>query len=615
MKNYKLFCKVSLVLLSIILSFCSTKVCAQFTIGTCSGNNLCSSNLVGHVTFANTSGTTTGRWSVDNLAYGGLTNESFTIEDSNSYTYAAAGNLVSGALGGTYTIVNNPSSVNGPLGTPLYNSPATTPTGGVLLFRPNNGNTFARYTITGLTVGGWYCVRVKMRNAAVHADCNQGFANSITFQSLSHLNISGGGVSGGQYKQQSGYTPTCGSTDGGWDGNNQTYGIRYDQEESWYECTFQIGQNPNNTNDAGFSIAFNGNGYDANDVLGIEEIQVYGCVPQQITSSNGTSVCETTPTTLTAQGIGSTTDTYTWQQSTDGTTYTPVTSSTSYQLTTTPSVATYYKVTCVRTGLTIPAVLITPVNCCGPTGLFTIPKVCDGISVDGNDNEPVWYTAPWKSITNVASPLVGTNDCTGGCLSPVRNPAGQWRAVYTPTDIYFDVVVNGANPQNAGGVYYQDAVEIYIADSLNTPRQFGYTYNTAGNPVFYNSNGAVNGSAKIIKGATTWTLEVDIPVGPNKIKLSSGYINMEVAVNQANPTCPTCRSAQLFTWSNAVNAYTSTSNYHAAPLSDCASVKASDSTVCNGGSTTLSTQLSTVNNIPTYSWEQNTGTGWVAVPG
>ncbi|HXB11317.1 MAG TPA: sugar-binding protein, partial [Bacteroidia bacterium] len=347
-------------------------------------------------------------------------------------------------------------------------------------------------------------------------------------------------------------------------------------------------QNPANVNDNGFQLAFKTDAFNPGDVVGIEEIQVYGCITQQITSSNGTSVCQATPTTLTEQGIGSTTDTYTWQQSTNGgATYTVVPSSTSYQLTTTPSVATMYKVTCARTGLSL-TTTITPVSCCGPTGLFTIPKVCDPITIDGVDNEPVWYTAPWETVTQ-SEALAGAQDCiingNAGCAGvQPPSPAGQWRAVYTPTDIYFDVRVNQSNPRNTG-VYYEDAVEIYIASNTNTPLQFGYEY-VNGVPGIYGTGNT--STAKIVKNGTYWDLEVDIPIAANNINITPGYINMEVAINQANDAagCNTtaCRAAQLFTWI-ASNAYSSTAQYHSAPLSDCASVKASDSTVCSGGST------------------------------
>jgi hypothetical protein len=615
MKNYKLICKVILALFSVILSFCSTKVYAQLTYIGCASS--CPSQLVGNLTFANTAGDTTGRWNVSSLAYGGLVNESFVITDPASFTYAATGSLTATG-GGTYTIVRNPSTVTGPGGAALYNQPATSSKGGILLFSSNNNsNPFATYTISGLQVGGKYCVRVKMRNAAVQANCNASLYTTVKFRSLAGADISGGGVTGGMWNKVSGYTPACSATNSNtWDGNNQTDGITHDQDDSWYETNFTIGVSPNNTNDNGFQLAFMTNAEDkTNDVWGIEEIDVYGCVTQQIASSNGVTVCQATPTTLTAEGIGSTSDTYTWQQSIDGGAhYTPITSSTSYQLTTIPSTSTMYSVACARTGLSIDTT-ITPVNCCGPNGLFTIPKVCDDITVDGNDSEAVWYTAPWETVTKNFAPLVGTFDCpaASACSGVQQDTAGQWRAVYTPTDIYFDVRVNDPNPQNAVNAYYQDAVEIYIADSLNTPRQFGYAYKN-GTPTFYNSNGAVNGSAQIIKNATYWDLEVDIPIGPNKIKISPGYIKMEVAINQAKAGCTTCRAAQLFTWT-ASNAYTSTAQYHAAPLSDCASVKASDTTVCTGGSTTLTTQLSTVNAGKPYSWEQSidSGSTWAPV--
>ncbi|UAY51209.1 Ig-like domain-containing protein [Ferruginibacter albus] len=596
-----------LLVLSIFV-YGSGKVCAQLTYVTCSST--CPGQLVGHVTFANKSGTTTGRWTVDDLAYGGLTNESFTITDPASFT-STNGNLTSTG-GGTYTIVSNPNTVNGPTGTPLVNKA----TDGVFLFRPNNSaNPFAVYKITGLQPNGKYCVRVKMRNAATYLDCNQSLYTTIKFKSLTGLDISGGGVSNGMWNRVENNASCNQTTSGTWDGNNQTYGLMWDEYASWYECNFQLGQNPNNTNDDGFTLNFQANAWGNNDVWGIDEIEVYGCITQQLISSNGSSVCEATPTTLTAQGIGATTDTYVWQQSTDnGSTFTPVTASSSNTLDITPSTKTIYSATCTRTNLTVKDTL-TPVNCCGPTGLFTIPKVCESITVDGNDNEPVWYTAPWQNVTQALALNDIIHDCvSGSCAGVQENPAGQWRCVYTPTDIYFDIRVIDDNPQNAGSVYYQDGVEIYIANKNNTALQFGYTY-ANGTPGFYQNNAAQNGTAKIVKNAAYWDLEVRIPIAANNIDLTPGYIKMELGINQAKDGC-TCRAAQLFTWI-AANHYAATTQYHTAPLSDCAGVKASKDTVCSGGSTILTTQLSTVNAGLPYSWQQSTDNGstWTALAG
>ena len=426
MEYFKMIRRISGICLLFILSVFCTTLYAQLTYVTC--NSTCPSTRVGHVTFANTTGTTTGRWTVNDLAYGGLTNESFYMRDPVAYT-STNGNLTSTG-GGTYTIVSNPNTVNGPTGVALVNKP----TDGVLLFRPNdNNNAFGVYKISGLQTGGRYCVRVKMRNATAYADCNQSLYTTIKFRSLTGLDISGGGVSGGTWTRVENNAACNQTTSGGWDGNNQTYGLMWDEYASWYECNFQLGQNPNNTNDDGFTLNFQANAWGTNDVWGIDEIEVYGCITQELASSNGTSICEGTPTTLTAKGIGSITDTYTWEQSINGGgNWTPVTATTSSTYDVTPAVATMYRATCTRTNATV-TTTVTPVNCCGPTGLFTIPKVCEAITVDGNDNEPVWYAAPLVSVDGSKSlALGGAQDCGGNGIQEI--PAARWKTVYDNTN-------------------------------------------------------------------------------------------------------------------------------------------------------------------------------------
>src|ERR1700740_2277259 len=98
--------------LCFLYTFFTGNVYAQLTYITC--NSSCPNTQVGKVTFANKSGSTTGRWTVNDIAYGGLTNESFLIRDTVAYKYTN-GDLTSTG-GGTYTIVSNPSTVNGPTG-------------------------------------------------------------------------------------------------------------------------------------------------------------------------------------------------------------------------------------------------------------------------------------------------------------------------------------------------------------------------------------------------------------------------------------------------------------------------------------------------------------------
>src|SRR5258706_12086006 len=113
MKFDKMIHKTGYALLCSLFSFLSGNVYSQLTYVSC--NSACPSKLVGHVTFGNSAGTTTGSWNVNSLSYGGLGNESFTITDPAAYTYVSNGNLTTTG-GGTYTIVNNPIAVKGPTG-------------------------------------------------------------------------------------------------------------------------------------------------------------------------------------------------------------------------------------------------------------------------------------------------------------------------------------------------------------------------------------------------------------------------------------------------------------------------------------------------------------------
>ncbi len=582
----------ALICFSILFNF-STNVFSQLTYIAC--NSTCPGKLIGHVTFANKTGTTTGRWTVNDLTYGGLVDEKFEITDPVSFT-STNGNLTSTG-GGTYTIVSDPGTVNGPLGTALKSDL----TDGILLFRSNdNANPFSVYTIKGLDVKGKYCVRIKIRNAAKFTACSNAMAVQMQFRSLAGLGISGGGVSGGQWNRTS-YNTSCSGAQGGWDGNNQTDGVRYDEYVSIYETNFQIGQNPNNTNDDGFKIYFRTLGFDANDVWGIDEIEVYGCVTQQIFSSNGNQICNGTPTTLTAQGIGSTTDTYEWRvNDASGT----LLSSTTNTIAVTPDAATTYWVKCIRTGVTLTNT-ITPVSCCGPTGLFTVPKVCEPITVDGVmdtvNTEKVWSVAPWIIVDgNKSLGLNGPNDCGGNGVQ--EKPSGRWRTVYDNTNIYFFIQVFDDNPANtqAAEYWWMDGVEVYLKNAAGAAKQFGAGYSLTSNKPYGNFTGVTH---KITKSATYWEAEVSIPLAANNIDVTKGFINLELGINQSKDGT-TCRSAQVFSWI-AANHYSSSAQYHVAPLSDCASVTASNNTICNGGATTLSTQLTTINNSPVYTWQSS----------
>lgn len=565
-------------------------------------NSGCSTTKVGSIDFSSASGTTGDR-DISDIGYGGLVEESFVIMDEVSFAYSPG--EITATDGGRYTITDDVSSVTGPDGNPLQGGSGD----GAFVFATNDTEPFAYYEIKGLDVGGQYCVKLQMSHPVENTTCNDQMYTTMQFRSLAGIGISGGGLSGGQWERTGG-ADGCNPTTGGWDGNNQNTGVAKQGAETTYEINFTLGQNPNNTTDDGFRIYFSTNSFQPNNVLGIEGIEVYGCVTQQIESSNGDEICEGTPTTLTALGIGSGTDTYEWREGGPTGDLLPYTSR-SFEVI--PEGSTTYWVQCIRTGETLTKT-ISPVNCCGPSGLFTIPKICVPLTANGYLDEDVWNVAPWQDLDASGSFGISSGgDCASGVETDGDGNIAQWRATYDDDNIYFFVRTYDDNPRNAGNnAWYQDGVEIYI-DGNGTSLQYGYAWSGDGQPASFYGSGANQGTHVIRQSADYWDLEVAIPIAANSLDFESDFIRMELGINQAKDG-QTCRSAQIFSWTPA-NHYTGVNDFHVSPLSDCASVIATDSTVCNGGSTTLSTQLSTATPGLDYTWEQSTdgGNNWTTV--
>ena len=232
--------------------------------------------------------------------------ETFTINP----LYSTNGTLTNN----TYAIAKNPADAKDPGGQALLNDAGLK--NGIFLVRPDGSNVYATYKITGLNTrnssanaSDWtYCVRIKMRNPGGRG-CSNTINNIIQFRALNGNAISGGGVSSGQWKRTDTSGCTAQGTTGTWDGNNNNYALRSRGYITTYEVNFQLGQNPNNTNDDGFMIYFSATGADGNDVLGIESIEVWGCAPKKITAENAsgnetTTFCENSPFKLTASGAG-----------------------------------------------------------------------------------------------------------------------------------------------------------------------------------------------------------------------------------------------------------------------------------------------------------------------
>jgi len=79
---------------------------------------------------------------------------------------------------------------------------------------------------------------------------------------------------------------------------------------------YLVGQMTLGNATSGFKLTFRKPASEPNPVvLGIDYIKVYGCQQEAINVSGGSNnICEASPFTLTAQGIGSAGSTYQWYQ-------------------------------------------------------------------------------------------------------------------------------------------------------------------------------------------------------------------------------------------------------------------------------------------------------------
>jgi hypothetical protein len=212
----------------------------------------------------------------------------------------------------------------------------------------------------------------------------------------------------------------------------------------------------------------------------------------QITSSLGNSFCEGRTTTLTAPGNA--TDTYLWIERwginapdtlfATGRTIdvTPI----EPPVVTGPRTVTYTvkNLTAGTTSATNPAISLT--DCCyvlagANNDNFSVSKICNSLTVDGNDLEPEWNVSPWAIVDKVSH-------TEAGVTKPI---AGQCRMLYDDDYVYVYIRVFDDNqPYNSYWTaaddyeplgYQGDAVEIYIEGNCGSrPVQLGLTYPTTG---------------------------------------------------------------------------------------------------------------------------------------
>ncbi|MDR0872739.1 MAG: T9SS type B sorting domain-containing protein [Prevotellaceae bacterium] len=639
MKN-RTFSHFRVALLCIILSMNAFSTLFAEPLSNCGSS--CPAQLVGRVTFANKDASSTAlRWSLDDIDYGGVAEQSFTVRDASAYTYTT-GDIVpsTGAgNGGNYTIVKNPSSVNGGRASGTVRQLMNVNTDGIFLYRSDN-QIFAIYTIKGLnkyqssaTDGDWkYCVRVKMYNVGTSAASNSN--NVIPNPRLLVRTLSGDGLCCGDIANATTTTTNAayGNRTGTWSENNPSYNaIQRYGDYTVFEGTVVLGgQGNRGKDDDGFQLAFNFDFDGSQDaVVGIEEIEVYGCIVQKIESSNGYDICAGTPTMLTAMGIGTASDTYEWR--TGGTSFETATPyGTGKQIEVKPKTATRYWVRSTRAGVTLVTLdqVITPVNCCGVgASIFTVPKICNSVTVNGDDSEIEWNMTSWQEVTKVS---------TGGFINSTLgngNSAGKWRMMYDKDYIYLYVrVYDDQQPYNSYWTvaddyeqngYNGDGVEIYmdagsacVSGGKNLPVQIGLTYpNTAISTApgkYRNQNCATTfiGYEAVVKPWTAankyWEMEVRIPAADNGVDLTGEFIRVEVGITQSNSTSGTSnRGSLMHTWTAEGAMYEHLEKLHTAPLSDCASAKADPKAICNNDSTELSTQMKTANTTLSYTWQKS----------
>ena len=587
---------------------------------------------VGYTKFANASGAT-GAFCTNLLLFEGTANESmYSSFGCGDPTGAANLNQ------NNYTIVQSTGNF-GSNGTPTINyTPATG--GGLYVVNTYGNQDFAVYAIDGLTNGETYTVRVVLvglSDVSSGSWCDQQIMRpQIYVTRPGGVSTSGGGLSNGSKRtlaHASGCTNADGFPTGGtnWDinnGGNQTLNPNGHRVE--FTCDVRVGGNNvgggnSQWADTGFEIHFKypGNQNQGNQwILGIEEIEITGCVEQEIISSQGINPCEGSPTTLSAGGLGMTTDVYEW--SVNGTI---ISGETGYRITVVPPVGTTttYTVRNVGTNAAFwnpPAgylsLAVTPANCCGAAATrFTVPKVCSPPSITSSTaTDAAWNMAPWTDVDKNIGIDGNAPNCPGTAV-PV-NPAGRWRSVYDDDYIYFLVQLYGPAPlnnytYNGSDGWGASAVEIYLANNNINPgnaqtqqKQFGFGINSPNGNIIRYAAAAVGGAAYpdalLFQELGSWYFKTRIPLTANGYSPNNPYMYMELTINQS--VNGNCRISQTATWNPVTHHWERADSYTEAPFSSCASVVAVPDTICAGESVNLSTQMTAAGGTD-YTWEQS----------
>ena len=271
----------------------------------------CNQRAIGNVDFTyNGTGTTPARWDMSKINSNG-----FTI-DQTAFAYVPTGNFSnvqtevnSGYTQNTtrqYAIVKNPKDLN-----PQY---ADIPTDGMIVINPLQGqqDQFAQFQISGLNPNTEYDIEIKIYNVLNYTPTNSCCWNQMLKAETvgNGNNIHEGNAANGNS------TGTNGNFS--WDmGSNMIQNMFKPNSGGTY--LILRGKKMLGGATTGFTITFSqgadGNYKENAFVFAIDYIKVYGCQTEAINVSGGsTNVCEGSDLILTAQGIGSSTSTYSWYQ-------------------------------------------------------------------------------------------------------------------------------------------------------------------------------------------------------------------------------------------------------------------------------------------------------------
>ncbi len=311
---------------------CSAVVCVLFfgLYTNISAQVACNSRLFTEINFTNT-GAAAARWDINST--NALTNGFMFDTTPAGFAYVPTGNFSNTKLKGQagtnnntrqYAIVTNPNTLN-----PQY---ANIPTAnGMLVINPLQGNSdnYFSFSTSGLVPGNTYKVEIKIYNVISQScsggnccapgNCWSNFGDVFRVGNTGNatiFNVNNPGDKGAA--QNLNWTgSTGGNQSGTWNVHGNPIYDMLTPTASGASVTLTTDVTVP-TGNSGFTINFVKGGSDDPIVLGIEYIKIYGCQQEEIVTSTGAAdggkVCESSPITLIAQGLGPAGSTYTWTE-------------------------------------------------------------------------------------------------------------------------------------------------------------------------------------------------------------------------------------------------------------------------------------------------------------